>query len=565
MSRNIAFLVVSILSIQLSFSQKISVSSFKLLETDMDAKQNFPERDQNGNLCAIIKVVTTQTGFDFDNGTLGITKVKQQKGEIWIYVPYGTKYLTIQHAQLGLLRNYQIPISVEQGRVYEMFITSAKVKTIIEDEGIQAQYFVITANPSDAILTVTNEQTQAQYEATGEFQKKLPPGKYSWRAEAPMYYNSAGTVNLTMAQRENVTAELKPNFGFASISVTPEEGATVTVDDNKTNLVTPCTTEKLKSGEHTVTLTKDMYRTKKEKFTVNDGQTTPLTITLQANFAVLNITAPAEADILINNQVKGKGSQNIRLDAGVYNLEARIDKHYPAKQDVELMAGDKKDITLEPQPITGTLDVLTKPSGATITLNGKDYGTTPNTINKLLIGDYSLTIDKKGFNKLDKSITIQEGVTTETNEILVKIGSTAITTASANTKTQASKPAITQPVPATNAKEVMPEKSTPSLGGKRVLMWTFIGASGLCLAKSLGDIINANSEYDNYQAATDETTAGDLHKSVQDYQKKAMIFASAGVFTATCAILLKRKINKLKLTGYYTPESGGNLMMTYNF
>jgi hypothetical protein len=305
-----------------------------------------------------------------------------------------------------------------------------------------------------------------------------------------------------------------------------------------------------------------MYRTKKEKFTVNDGQTTPLTITLQANFAVLNIMAPAEADILINNQVKGKGSQNIRLDAGVYNLEARIDKHYPAKQDVELMAGDKKDITLEPQPITGTLDVLTKPSGASIILNGKNYGTTPYTINKLLIGDYSVELSKNGFNTLTKAISIQEGITAEINEPLVKTGSE--TKQITSTPSTNKPPVVMQAAPITKTNDKN-EKTAPSLGGKRVLMWTCVAVSGVCVAGAINQYGLANSDYDKYQAATDETTAGDLHKSVEDYQKKVIIFASAGVVAATCAIIMKRKINKLKLMGYYTPESGGNLMMTYNF
>ena len=53
-------------------AQQISVKSFRKLETDLDARVTEPIKDQNGDLCAIIKVQTTQSGFYFDGGQLGI-------------------------------------------------------------------------------------------------------------------------------------------------------------------------------------------------------------------------------------------------------------------------------------------------------------------------------------------------------------------------------------------------------------------------------------------------------------------------------------------------------------
>ena len=42
---------------------KISVKSFERKENDMTARIDAPKKDQNGDVCAIIKVVTLQTGF----------------------------------------------------------------------------------------------------------------------------------------------------------------------------------------------------------------------------------------------------------------------------------------------------------------------------------------------------------------------------------------------------------------------------------------------------------------------------------------------------------------------
>ena len=104
-------------------AQTISVASFKLLETDLTANTvGSMEQDQNGEVAALIKVVTTQTGFTFDGGALGIVKTKQTPGEIWVYLPHGAKKITIKHPQYGILRDYYYPISIEAARTYEMIV-----------------------------------------------------------------------------------------------------------------------------------------------------------------------------------------------------------------------------------------------------------------------------------------------------------------------------------------------------------------------------------------------------------------------------------------------------------
>ena len=82
------------------FSQTISVSSFKLLDSDLTANTaGTMEKDQNGEIAALIKVVTTQTCFTFDGGALGVVKTKQTPGEVWINVPRGSKKISIKHPQ----------------------------------------------------------------------------------------------------------------------------------------------------------------------------------------------------------------------------------------------------------------------------------------------------------------------------------------------------------------------------------------------------------------------------------------------------------------------------------
>jgi uncharacterized protein (TIGR02145 family) len=394
-------------------SQTVAVKSFRKLESDQEARISFPKADQNGKKCAIIKVVTSQNGFVFDFGLIGNAIATEQKtGEIWVWVPAGARKVTISHQQLGVLREYLFDIDIEEATVYEMVLITGKVSTIVEEE-ITSQWLVINTEPADAMVYLND-----QFVKKGMYQAKLKPGSYTYRIEAPLYHTEAGKIEIAGVKKElNVT--LKPAFGYLSMSSGPEQGADVVVDGKSQPKTTPCKSEPLASGEHTVQIVKEMYQPLTQKVTVADGQTTPVNIILRPNFAEVSITAPSEASIYINNEKKGKGPWQGRLNAGIYSLEARLEKYRPVKQDIEVVAGDKRTVELQPIPIFGSLDVITTPAGATITIDGKTYGTTPNSVNKMLIGNYSVQLSKQGYSKVNKKITITEDQTIQINETLV--------------------------------------------------------------------------------------------------------------------------------------------------
>ena len=117
-----------------SLSAEISVKSFRKLENDLDARVNAPIKDFSGDVSAIVKVVTTQTGFTFDCGQAGIVKTVNKPSEIWVYVPYGVKRITIMHPQLGQLRDWIFTQPIEKATVYEMVLITGKVITSVEEE-----------------------------------------------------------------------------------------------------------------------------------------------------------------------------------------------------------------------------------------------------------------------------------------------------------------------------------------------------------------------------------------------------------------------------------------------
>ena len=105
-------------------AQEFSIKGIEKLPTDMDARVNFARKDQNGKTCAIIKIATPLTGFSFDTGTLSVQYVVEKTGEIWVYVQPGVKKITIAHQTLGVVREWDIPIKIEEACSYALTLNT---------------------------------------------------------------------------------------------------------------------------------------------------------------------------------------------------------------------------------------------------------------------------------------------------------------------------------------------------------------------------------------------------------------------------------------------------------
>ena len=98
-------------------AQQFSVADFRQLPNDVSAFIT-PVRDLNGEACALLKVVAPSE-FAFST-PLGIVKRTDKVGEIWLYVPRGSRQITIKHPQWGVMRDYRFTKPLESHVAYEM-------------------------------------------------------------------------------------------------------------------------------------------------------------------------------------------------------------------------------------------------------------------------------------------------------------------------------------------------------------------------------------------------------------------------------------------------------------
>jgi LysM repeat protein len=481
--QRILLIVFTVLVLSFSATAQISIQSFSVLPTDQTARITDPVIDQNGEKCALIKVVSDQTGFAWEGGMLGIVKVEKKIGEYWVYLPHGAKKLTIKHDHLGVLRNYVYPEAIREATVYEMVLTTAKVSTIVEKIVIPTQWFMLTSKPEGANVYIND-----QNKGLTPFQMEMEEGHYTYRIEMPLYHPEAGAFDFTQAEgKKLIQTDLKPNFGYANIITRPENGATVYVDGqiqsqttplktgrlksgthsvrveknmfhtksleiviqddqivqteivldpafgafqintepeqgaavfidgNPTGKTTPCTLEKLGSGEHLIRVQKEWFQPKAERVDLTDGENKPLNMLMEPIFGTVNISAAEGAIIYIDNERKNTSHWTGRLIAGWHTFEARKEKFHTASQKIEVRLGQEQNLDLQPMPMHGTLKVVSTPWEAKILIDGKNYGTSPNSIPDLLVGTYTVEISKEGFTTVSKTLTIEENKTESLN------------------------------------------------------------------------------------------------------------------------------------------------------
>ncbi len=404
MKRTIIILLVNLFSVLLQ-AQSINVKSFRMLDNDLTANTNDTyELDQNGEKAALIKVVTNQTGFSFDCGSLGVVKTMQKPSEIWVYVPRGVRRITISHPTLGVLRDYDFPVSVEGARTYEMVLTTDQVETIVKHD-VGGQYLIMNVSPPSAIVNIDGVEVPVE---DGVVTKLITYGKHNYSVSDPYYKDEQGIINMGK-EKQTLNVSLTPNYGLLFISTTPDHGASVYIDDNLSSAgTTPFQTSKLLKGNHNLRIKLAQYETKDTTINVADGKS-DVVIPMSPLYGTVNVTAPSGCHILINDEDKGSNIFKGKLTEGLYKIEARKESCRPYETSIQIHKGETKSVSLSaPTPIYGILNVNSRPVGANVFIDGKLMGTTPLILNDVLIGERKVKISKDGYESVNKSPNVVE-------------------------------------------------------------------------------------------------------------------------------------------------------------
>ena len=255
---------------------KIQVTSFNRMETDVTARITAPQRDQNGEVCALIRIVTTEKGLMFEPDALGIVSRENKPGEIWLYIPRGARRISIMHDKFGVLRNYFYPDIIEKATVYEMEIQIGD-GTQQTPANTNTQLIVMRPDPATADIYIDDEKVPTE---NGLFTATMKKGTHTYRVESPMYAPEAGIIDLGSEQKI-MSVTLKPRFGYLEIFSLPEQDAKVFIN-NELAGQTPYKSDRMPLQEYRIRIEKDFFFPMDSTITIFAGKTSSLTFKMKS-------------------------------------------------------------------------------------------------------------------------------------------------------------------------------------------------------------------------------------------------------------------------------------------
>lgn len=407
----------------LANAQDFSIKDFFYAQTDLTA--NTPGtmvRDQNGNVCALIKVETSLDDITYDVGILGICQTKRVGGEFWLYVPFGIRKISIGHKDMGVIRDFYFPVPIDSGCTYILKLNTPVANRTYDDT--RTQMLVLNVQPKDAKVRINYSPVKLE---DGVYREQYFLGKYDLDVTADRYYDLKTAIQITDPDKPcEVNVSLKPKFGWLTIKSEGDEK--LYLDDQLFSFRSGVKME-LNSSNYRVRIEKPLHKPYETVIAMTDSLSLVLEPKFEAVYRDITFNVGNNARIWIDGKPAGTGRHRQKLEYGTHTIECSLDSHRTTIETITVTPDTPEFISLlNPTPILGTLKVNNASGPAEVYIGGSRVGSTPYTT-ELLVGAHEIVLKKDGYNSQKVSVNVQENEVSYVNAELdrnmnVKISST---------------------------------------------------------------------------------------------------------------------------------------------
>ena len=259
---------------------------------------------------------------------------------------------------------------------------------------------------------------------TSEYMVYLTPGTKMLKILAPGYYpvmadftelgvgplESKTIYYLTVKATGSGSAQPVATGNYAVLTVEPPT-AMVEIDGQQMRVEDGSVIAMLKLGSHTWQAKAAGYAPASGSFQITAADKTNVAINLVSQMASLKITTLPDVSVFINGQRHGAGNQTVELLPGMYNIELRRQGYKSYTQTVEVQPSQSATVNCtEFTPVYGVLNVNYHPVGATITLNGRQVGTTPANLTNVNVGTYNLAYQRLDIPRIASRLLLPKGL-----------------------------------------------------------------------------------------------------------------------------------------------------------
>ena len=347
-------------------AQELSMSSDGEMvyePTDIDARVNYPVRDFNDRLCALVKVTVVgelKQDLTLDLGTTMQfieRKDMQDMGEVWFYIPAGARRMTFKCSGYKPIEIMNVP-AFQPGGVYRIIITVESKGAYVTNAVVKSNYLKVKlpAGTKFSIGRTKDYEISSQILQTGDFTMRLDYGEYNYRAENGLYETKEGIISVD-DNSDVRTIEMTPAYSYLDIRTEPL-GASVFVDGELVGTSPVSISDKLRRGIVSVTAQKEMYYPNEISYSVpGDTKRHTVTVTLAPQFGTVTCKCDdPKAELWIDNRKVGTGTWTGQLSSrSSHFLEARKKGHLSRSVNFNVIEGGTVTQTIgSPEPLYGT-------------------------------------------------------------------------------------------------------------------------------------------------------------------------------------------------------------------
>ena len=251
-----------------------------------------------------------------------------------------------------------------------------------------------------------------------------------------------------------------------------------------------------------------------------------------------------DATLHVDGKLLGPLPHQGALSVGKHTLEVTVtDGRWGYSGELLVRVGQDHQLELTLAPLTGTLQLQSKPPGATIKVDGKPHGKTPLRALHLAPGEHQLELELAGHKSLTQQVELVAGRQTRLQLELAPLAR------------------LPRPV-------LVPVEPQPDRRSGRLWTWIVAGSAVAVAGAGLGLGLWAESGWDDYQeaAGSDRVRYDQLHDEVPGRATAANVtFAVAGALAITSVVLFFLEAPGDKSTAARASVSPGGLNLGCDF
>ncbi len=167
------------------------------------------------------------------------------------------------------------------------------------------------------------------------------------------------------------------------------------------------------AGRHVVMVERDAYESHRQEINLAADTTVAVIATLSRVLAGVDIQVDVEdAEIFLDGQMVGKGSVTVDpIEAGEHMLVVDGGAYGRYEGPLTVRPRQLRPVIVKLRGSLGAIDIATRPDGARVELDGKDYGLSPTTVEPLPPGKHSLRLSRDGMADQLIALRVEPGQT----------------------------------------------------------------------------------------------------------------------------------------------------------